>query len=295
MAKAVIFGLEGKTLSKAEKEFFKKHQPYGFILFTRNIANQEQVKKLVADLKSCVSHEFVPILIDQEGGRVARLKPPHWPKFPPCGSFEAATNPEQSAYIGGKAIAQELFALGINVNCAPMIDVRQKDAHDIVGDRAFSDKPQIVAKLGKAFMHGMQDHGVKAVIKHIPGHGRARSDSHHDLPVVNASIEELRAVDFVPFRALNNAPYAMTAHIIYSAIDKQNCATQSKKVIEIIRHEIGFKGLIMTDDLSMKALKGSFKERTEKSIKAGCDLILHCNGDMGEMTEIAAQLTVDGI
>ncbi len=289
MSKPVIFGCAGKTLSKEEREFFTKHQPYGFILFARNIETPEQVKALVNELRSTVKHH-APILIDQEGGRVCRLKPPHWPHPPACGAFESAEEPEQAAYNSGKDIAMELSALGIDVDCAPMIDVRQKDAHDIVGDRAFSDNPEKVIKLGRAFMKGLQDGGVEPIIKHIPGHGRAKSDSHLELPVVDASLEELRKTDFAPFKALNEAPYAMTAHIIYKAIDPENCATQSKKVIDIIRNEIGFKGQLMTDDLSMKALTGTFKERTKRSLAAGCDLILHCNGEMKEMLEIASAL-----
>lgn len=290
MIKPLIYGCSGKTLTSEEKDFFADQRPYGFILFGRNIENPAQVKKLVHELKSCVPHKSLAILIDQEGGRVARLKPPHWPHPPACGTFESAADPERAAYIAAKAIASELSALGINTNCAPMLDVRQKNAHDIVGDRAFSDNPEIVAKLGRAFMQGLKDGGVYPVIKHIPGHGRAMADSHHDLPMVNASLEELQKVDFVPFKALKDAPYAMTAHIVYSAIDADNCATQSKKVIKVIRNDIGYKGLIMTDDLSMKALTGSFKQRARKSLDAGCDLILHCNGDMAEMKEIAAAL-----
>ena len=287
MVKNVIFGCSGKSLTNEERSFFESVQPFGFILFARNIENPDQVRNLIAEIKSCVSHEFVPILIDQEGGRVCRLKPPHWPHPPACGTFECTLDPEQAAYSAAKAIAKELVALGINVDCAPMLDVRQPDAHDIVGDRAFSSDPKMVAVLGKAFSEGLIEGGVSPVIKHIPGHGRAKCDSHEDLPVVSESLEELRRVDFYPFKQLNDAPFAMTAHIIYEAIDPVNCATQSKKVIDLIRNEIGFKGLIMTDDLSMKALKGSFAERTKRSIDAGCDLMLHCNGDMKEMVEIA--------
>ncbi len=287
MPRSVIFGCSGKTLTNEEKEFFRDARPFGFILFARNIENPEQVKALVAALKSCVSHEFIPVLIDQEGGRVARLKPPHWEHPAPCGTFECEKDPAGAAYESAYNIGKELAELGINVDCAPMLDVRQTDAHDIVGDRAFSEDPKIVAGLGRSFAEGLMDTGVYPVIKHIPGHGRAKCDSHEDLPVVDASLEELRAVDFPPFIALNDAPFAMTAHIIYKAIDAENCATESKKVIELIRDEIGFKGLIMSDDLSMKALKGSFADRTRKSLDAGCDIVLHCNGDMKEMAEIA--------
>lgn len=285
MAKPVIFGCSTTSLTKEEKDFFAKHQPYGFILFARNIENPEQVKTLVGELKNSVEHEFVPILIDQEGGRVARLKPPHWPTFPPAGELKT----QEAVYENAKAIGDMLAELGINVDCAPMLDVRQPGAHDIVGDRAFSEDPNIVAEFGTEFARGLKDAGVLTIIKHVPGHGRAMCDSHEDLPRVEASIDELQ-VDFAPFKALNQEPYAMTAHIVYEAIDPENCATQSKKIINLIRNEIGFKGLIMTDDLSMKALKGSFAERTQKSLAAGCDLILHCNGEMHEMTEIADNL-----
>lgn len=276
----------GLTLTDAEKEFFRQHQPYGFIIFARNIESPTQLKALTEELKATVRHEFVPILIDQEGGRVARLKPPHFPIFPCCGDFESMPNPEEAAFENAYKIAQELIKVGVNVDCAPMLDVRQPDAHDIVGDRAFSKDPAIVAKLGRAFMEGLKKGGVLPIIKHIPGHGRAMADSHFELPRVTASYTELQS-DFLPFKELNDAPYAMTAHIIYDAIDPKNCATQSKKVIDVIRNQIGFKGLIMSDDLSMKALTGSFAERTKRSLDAGCDLILHCNGDMAEMVEIA--------
>lgn len=289
MAKPVIFGCSGLTLTAQERAFFEKEQPYGFIIFKRNIENPAQVKLLTDELKSCVKQKFVPILIDQEGGRVARLKPPHWPEFECCGAFESKENSEDESFNSAFRIASELKLIGVNVDCAPMLDVRQPGAHDIVGDRAFSEDPKVVAKLGRAFMDGLKAGGVLPIIKHIPGHGRAMADSHLELPRVKASLKELEA-DFYPFRELNDAPYAMTAHIIYEAIDVENCATQSKKVIDVIRNNIGFKGLIMTDDLSMKALTGTFAERTTRSLEAGCDLILHCNGEMAEMQEIASAL-----
>ena len=285
--KPIIFGCASTFLSEEEKLFFAENQPFGFILFLRNIENPDQVRNLVKELKSCVEHDYVPILIDQEGGRVRRLKPPNWKESPPCGTFECEKDPAAVAYESAYAIGKELAELGINVDCAPMLDVRQPNAHDIVGDRAFSTKPEVVADLGKAFAEGLMDAEVAPVIKHIPGHGRSQCDSHEDLPVVDASLEELRAVDFPPFIALNDAPFAMTAHIIYKAIDPENCATESKKVIDLIRNEIGFKGLLMSDDLSMKALKGSFADRAKKCLTAGCDLVLHCNGNMEEMKEIA--------
>ena len=287
--KPVIFGCSGLTLTTQEKDFFTEHQPHGFILFKRNIEDPTQVKNLISELKACVKHD-AKFLIDQEGGRVARLKPPHWDEHEPCGSFENCDNPEQEAYNSALNIAKELSELGFNLNCAPMIDVRAPDSDNIIGDRAFSDDPKIVAKLGHAFINGLNAGNVDACTKHAPGHGRSKVDSHFGLPVVEASLKELREVDFYPFKILNDTPYTMTAHIIYTAIDPDNCATMSKKVIDIIRNEIGFKGLIMTDDLSMKALSGSFTERAQKSLAAGCDLILHCNGVMAEMLEIISAL-----
>jgi len=280
-AKPVIFGCGATSLTQAEKDFFAKHQPFGFILFARNIDNPEQLKKLIGELNDSVMHK-PEILVDQEGGRVQRLTTPHWPKHPATATYTT----EKAAFDGAKQIAIELAEVGFTVNCAPMLDVRAPEAHDIIGDRAFSDDPKIVAKLGKAFAEGLVAGGVKPVIKHIPGHGRSTCDSHHDLPRVCASREQLE-IDFFPFKALKDEPYAMTAHIIYEAIDAENCTTQSKAVIDLIRNDIGFTGLIMTDDLSMKALTGTFAERTRKSLEAGCDLILHCNGDMAEMIEIA--------
>ena len=285
MTKPVIFGCSGTALTQEEQDFFNEHQPFGFILFARNIENPEQVKALIAELKDCVSRETLCILIDQEGGRVARLKPPHWPEQPACGELQV----EEAAYDQGYEIGKMLAELGINIDCAPMLDVRQPDAHDIVGDRAFSEDPEEVAKLGLAMANGLMDAEVQPIIKHIPGHGRAMCDSHEDLPRVTASHKELE-IDFLPFKRLAHLPFAMTAHIIYEAIDAENCATQSKAVIDLIRSEIGFKGMIMTDDLSMKALTGSFAERTKRSLDAGCDLILHCNGKMNEMREIAEAL-----
>lgn len=284
MTKPLIFGCAGTQLSNEEKGFFATHQPFGFILFACNIENPTQLKALIAELNSCVLHK-PEILVDQEGGRVQRLTAPHWPKHPATATYTTV----EAAFAGAKQIALELAEVGFTINCAPMLDVRAPEAHNIIGDRAFSDDPAIVAELGKAFAEGLVAGGIKPVIKHIPGHGRATCDSHFDLPKVTASPRELER-DFAPFRALNNAPFAMTAHIIYTAIDAQNCATQSRAVIDLIRNEIGFKGLIMTDDLSMKALAGSFAERTQKSLEAGCDLILHCNGVMSEMVEIASAL-----
>lgn len=290
--KAVIFGLKGTSLTKEEVVFFKKHNPLGFILFKRNCDSPKQIKKLCADLRKLLKRKYVPILIDQEGGRVARLRPPHFRSSPPCGIFADVAKKnvkaaEEAVYINTRIIAAELASLGINVDCAPVLDLRIKGAHDIIGDRAFGSEPNQVAKLAEKMCEGLIDGGVMPIIKHIPGHGRAKADSHEELPVVSENIAKLKKTDFLAFKKLNKAPWAMTAHIKYTKIDSAEPATLSKKVIAYIRKEIGFKGVLLTDDLSMKALSRSFKERTIKSLEAGCDVVLHCNGEIKEMKEIA--------
>ena len=291
--KAVIFGFEGKELSQEEIKFFQEQDPLGFIIFARNIEDKNQLKKLTASLIEILDRDDVLILIDQEGGRVARLKPPHFRDTLPAGDFAKLAEGDlelakRAVYLNHRLIADELYELGINVDCAPMIDVLFEGSHDIVGDRAFGKTPEQVATLANEACNGLIDGGVMPVIKHIPGHGRAKADSHEDLPIVDASLEELEKTDFVPFKELNNQPFAMTAHIKYSAIDKENPATLSNKAIDLIRNKIGFGGALMTDDLSMKALSGDFSERVKNSIAAGCDIILHCNGDMNEMVRVAS-------
>jgi beta-N-acetylhexosaminidase len=290
--KAVIFGLQGVELSDVEREFFVRERPLGFILFKRNIESPAQVKKLVRQLKECVEWDC-PILIDQEGGRVARLKPPHWRNSPAVKYFadlaeKDMESAKEAAYMNARLIGEELYSLGINVDCAPVCDLVFDGAHDIIGDRSFGSEPEKAATLARQMAQGLADSGVLPIIKHIPGHGRARVDSHESLPVVDASLAELRKTDFVVFSKLADIPWAMTAHITYTAIDAEHPATLSPKVINIIRNEIGFDGIIISDDLSMKALQGTFTERAEGSIKAGCDLVLHCNGDMAEMLQVAA-------
>ncbi len=293
MPKAFISGCKGTELTDEEKAFFAEEKPWGFIVFAWNCETPDQIQKLVADFRQCVGRDDAPVLIDQEGGRVQRLKEPHWRRYPAgrsYGELEARIAGEgvAAARHVSRLIADDLYALGINVDCLPILDVPQNDGHDIIGDRAYGETPEIVAAIGRAVCEGLRAGGVLPIIKHIPGHGRARGDSHHELPIVSASADELRKVDFPPFIAVNDMPMAMTAHIIYEAFDKNAPATQSKTVIQnIIRDEIGFDGLIMTDDLSMKALSGSFEERSEKSLEAGCDMILHCNGDMDEMKAVA--------
>jgi beta-N-acetylhexosaminidase len=290
-----IFGIAGTGLSEEEKRFFQKMDPLGFILFARNCESPEQVKRLTRSLRELLQRENVLILIDQEGGRVARLKPPHWRKTPAAGVFAgmaggSLASARDAVYANARLIARELFDLGINVNCAPLADVPVKGAHDIIGDRAYGDDPRQVSVLAGAMAEGLQDGGVLPVLKHIPGHGRARSDSHEKLPVVDEPLSGLEKSDFIPFIALNRLALGMTAHILYTAIDPERPATLSPKVIDIIRGKIGFDGLLMSDDLSMKALTGSFGDLATQTIAAGCDAVLHCNGKMDEMRRIADAL-----
>lgn len=294
--KAVIYGMAGETLTAEEKQFFAAENPFGFILFARNCANPSQIRALTAELRAVVGRDNLFILIDQEGGRVARLRPPHWRAAPAAGCFAelAKTNPAQAehlTYANARLLADELRDLGITVNCAPMADVRFEGYHKIVGDRAFGDTPEKIVPLARAMARGLTDGGVFPVLKHIPGHGRAKVDSHESLPIVTESLEILAKTDFAPFQQLAYIPFGMTAHIVYTALDAENPATLSPVVIEYIRREIGFSGLLMSDDLSMKALKGGLGELAQQTLAAGCDLVLHCNGNMGEMKTIAPHVT----
>jgi beta-N-acetylhexosaminidase len=286
--------LDGLELTAEEHAFFRDANPWGFILFRRNCDTPEQVRKLTASLRDCVGRSHAPILIDQEGGRVQRLQGEHWRKRPPAASFGAINRQNPAAardltYDNARVMAAELKDLGINVDCVPCIDVPAEGSHDIIGDRAFARDPWVVASLGQSVIDGMLDGGVLPVIKHMPGHGRAKADSHLELPVVDTKRAELERTDFTPFRALAHAPLAMTAHVVYTDIDPSAPATASKRVIdEVIRGHIGFDGALMTDDICMKALKGTFTDRVRASLAAGCDLILHCLRDMDEMREVAA-------
>ncbi|MGL4323237.1 MAG: beta-N-acetylhexosaminidase [Beijerinckiaceae bacterium] len=292
---SAIFGCSGHALSKSERAFFRDMNPWGFILFKRNIDTPDQVRKLVDALRACTGRDDAPVLIDQEGGRVQRLGPPHWPKYPPGKSYGGFYKSDpvkgrELTRLGARLMAHDLRALGITVDCVPVLDVPVPGAHDIIGDRAYGLDASTVAILGRAASEGLLAGGVLPVIKHIPGHGRAGADSHEHLPVVDVSRSMLEKQDFVPFRHLADMPLAMTAHVVYAAIDSHAPATTSKTMIrEIIRGHIGFKGLLMSDDLSMKALSGTFGERTRSSLKAGCDVVLHCNGDMAEMKAIAKE------
>jgi beta-N-acetylhexosaminidase len=291
--KAVIFGLAGPGLDASEGRFFAAADPLGFILFARNCVDPGQVRALVADLRGAVGRADAPVLIDQEGGRVARLKPPHWRAAPPAAALGAIASRDveqakTAVKLNARLIAAELAALGIDVDCAPVLDVPAPGSHDIVGDRALSADPALVAELGRAAVEGFLEGGVVPVVKHIPGHGRATVDSHAELPVVDADRATLEASDFVPFRALADAPWAMTAHVVYTAIDAAAPATTSATVIgEVIRGAIGFKGVLVSDDLGMSALKGDFGARAAAALAAGCDIALHCSGAMREMEAVA--------
>ena len=289
---AVILGCSGLTLTAEERTFFRRVRPWGFILFKRNVESPDQVRTLVHALRDTVGRADAPVLIDQEGGRVQRLGPPHWRRYPPGQAFGdlAGNDPlvrREIARLGARLMAHDLAALGVNVDCVPVLDVPDPSGHEIIGDRAYGQTPDEVALLGRAAAEGLIAGGVLPVIKHIPGHGRAMADSHLELPVVDASFEDLDARDFAPFRVLSDMPMAMTAHVIYSAIDGRRPATTSKKVMRrVVRGAIGFDGLVMSDDLSMKALSGDFTERAKASRAAGCDVVLHCNGGMAEMKAV---------
>ena len=292
-SKAIILGASGTALTPDEKAFFRDERPWGFIVFARNIDSTGQLRDLAAAMRDCAGRADAPVFVDQEGGRVQRLRPPLAPNYPAAAALGALYRHDaaaglRAAWLLSRLHAFDLARCGLNADCLPVLDVPVEGAHDVIGDRAYGKEPGIVAAMGRAAMDGLQAGGVLPVIKHIPGHGRACADSHHHLPVVDASLEELRAHDFLPFRALADAPMAMTAHVVYTAIDAGRPATTSPEAISgIIRGEIGFDGLLMSDDVSMKALSGDFAARTEAILAAGCDVVLHCNGLMDEMRAVA--------
>jgi beta-N-acetylhexosaminidase len=289
---AAIYGLGGERLTSDERAFFKDADPAGFILFRRNCVDKAQLRALTDELRSLHGRDDVPILIDQEGGRVARLQPPVWPAFPAAGRFsdlyqKAPISAIEAARVNAQTIGLVLREAGVNVNCAPVLDLRQPGGHDIVGDRAFGSEPMQVAALGRAVLDGMQAAGVIGILKHMPGHGRAMSDSHAELPVVTVSEEELE-LDLAPFRSLKKARIGMVAHLVYTAWDPENCASLSSAVIrDVVRKRIGFDGLLLSDDLGMHALSGCFGDRGRGVIAAGCDLALHCSAVMEEMVAVA--------
>ena len=290
---AAIYGLAGERLSADERAFFRDADPAGYILFARNCVDRAQLRALTDALRELSGRDDVPILIDQEGGRVARMKPPEWPAFPAAGRFaglyeRAPMSAIEAVRANAQAIALMLAEAGINVDCLPVLDVRQEGASEIVGDRALGAEPMQVAALGRATLDGLAAGGVVGVVKHMPGHGRARVDSHKELPVVDASDEAL-ALDLEPFATLKSAPMGMVAHIVFTAWDRERPSSQSPIVIdEIIRGRIGFDGFLMTDDLGMEALSGDFAERTRRALDAGCDAVLHCSGAMEEMVAVAS-------
>jgi beta-N-acetylhexosaminidase len=287
---AVIFGCAGATLGSEERAFFRDADPLGFILFARNCEAPDQVRRLVMALRESVGRADAPVLVDQEGGRVARLKPPHWRPYPAPAAIAALSGPQaaEAAWLGARLIADDLAALGITVDCLPLLDIPVPGADAVIGDRALGTAPEPVVALGRAVCEGLLAGGVLPVLKHMPGHGRGNVDSHLALPVVEAPRSTLETIDFAPFRALATMPWAMTAHIVYTAIDRERPATLSRRLIgDILRDHIGFDGVLVTDDLSMQALGGDFGSRARGALAAGCDAVLHCNGRMNEMTAIA--------
>lgn len=293
LPRAIIFGCSGPQLTDDEFSFFHEADPLGLILFDYNCESPDQLKSLIASFREAVGRENAPILIDQEGGRVTRLKYPHWRHPPPASIFAEAAKTDLAgacvlARTNARLIARDLIALGITVDCAPVVDVPVPGAHDIIGDRALGQDPDMIATLGRAVCDGLLDEGVSPVIKHMPGHGRARADSHKDLPRVSEAIGLLEKTDFKPFRLLSDMPYAMTAHIVFDAIDSERPATVSSRVIEeIIRGTIGFDGVVLSDDIGMEALSGTPAERAQAVIEAGCDVVLECWGKLEVMQSIA--------
>lgn len=297
LPRAAIFGCAGKTLSDREAAFFAETDPLGFILFARNVDTPAQVTALTASLRRAVGREDAPVLVDQEGGRVQRLGPPTWQARPAQNLFarmaaEDVSQAIEAASLNALLIGHELIRLGIDVDCLPVMDVPVKGANAIIGDRSYGDDPETVAELGKAVVAGLISSGVVPIIKHIPGHGRALVDSHLELPWVDAGVEALKRTDFLPFRAASQAPWAMTAHVVYEAFDPMRPATLSEIVIgEVIRGEIGFQGFLVSDDMTMKALRGDLGDLSAAAIDAGCDAVLHCSGDFDEMTKVAAAVS----
>src|SRR5712691_7464262 len=293
--RAFITGVSGPELTAAEREFIGSERPWGFILFKRNIETPAQVILLVRELREAIGNPDAPVLIDQEGGRVQRLGPPHWPVYPPGAVFGALYDLDpalglSAARLSSRLIAADLIDLGITVDCLPLADVPVEGSDAVIGNRAYGTEPGKVARIGRAVTEGLAEGGVLPVLKHIPGHGRATADSHFKLPTVDIARNELERTDFAAFQPLADLPMAMTAHVVFSAIDPAQPATTSATMIEqVIRGVIGFQGLLMSDDVSMNALAGSIAERTRAIVDAGCDMVLHCNGKLDEMREVARQ------
>lgn len=292
MTLAFICGCAGTALDAEERAFIRQTRPWGLILFKRNVGDPEQMRALTDSFRDLVGAKDAPVLIDQEGGRVQRMGPPHWQAYPSAAAFGALEDHDEAiaaARIAARLMARDLTAVGVNVDCTPVLDVAHTGMHAVIGTRSWSSDPRRVAAFGRAVAEELMAGAIAPVVKHIPGHGRANVDSHLELPIVAASRAELEAFDFVPFVALRDLPIAMTAHVVYSAIDPARPATTSPIVVEkIIRGAIGFDGLLLSDDLSMKALGGSFASRTAAAFAAGLDIALHCNGDLAEAREVAA-------
>ncbi|MFL6793356.1 MAG: beta-N-acetylhexosaminidase [Bradyrhizobium sp.] len=294
-SRAFITGVSGLELDAAEREFIRVERPWGFILFKRNIDNPAQVAKLVEELRKTIGGVDAPVLIDQEGGRVQRLAPPYWPVYPPGAVFGALYDVDTelgltAARLSSRLIAADLIELGITVDCLPLADVPVAGADAVIGNRAYGTEPGKVAAIARAVAEGLEQGGVLPVLKHLPGHGRATADSHLRLPTVDTAKSELERTDFAAFQRLADLPIGMTAHVVFSALDPAHPATTSATIIrEVIRGAIGFQGLLMSDDVSMNALAGSIAERTRAIVNAGCDMVLHCNGKLDEMREIARE------
>jgi beta-N-acetylhexosaminidase len=297
--RAILFGCAGETLSAEERAFFADANPLGFVLFQRNCREPQQVRALVAEMRDCVGRDDAPVLIDQEGGRVARLKPPKWRRYPAPAQLAALDDAETVVRLGARLIADDLAALGVTVDCLPVLDLPVPGADGVICDRAYGSEAALVARLGRVACEGLLAGGVLPVVKHMPGHGRARVDSHHALPVVDADLRTLEDTDFAPFRALADMPWAMTAHVVFSAVEARRPATTSPAVIDrVIRGSIGFAGVLVSDDIGMGALAGSIGDRVAGVLAAGCDLAMHCNGTLDEMreaAEAAAPLTAEAM
>ena len=291
----IIFGVKSYKLKKKEKNFFQESNPLGFILFERNCKNYKQTKLLIKDLKKTTSHKYTMIMIDQEGGRVARLKNPNWKSYPSAEYFGIKAKKNLSVakkliFKNSIEIAKDLKKLGVNMNCAPVLDVKYDFTNNVIGDRSFSSNPRIVSELGKSFCNGLKKIGIIPIVKHIPGHGPSSKDSHKTTPNIDLDLISLNKKDFLPFKKLNKEPAAMIAHIVYNKIDKE-IACCSKKIIKtIIRKKIGFKGLLISDDINMKALKGTIKNKVKAILKSGCEIILHCNANIKEMMQIYSSI-----
>ncbi len=295
--RAFICGCRSLTLTREERDFLRESEPFGVILFKRNVESPAQLRALTEDIRLCLGRADAEVLVDQEGGRVQRLAPPHWRAYPAAARFQAADLPlegkERLVRLAARLMALDLRHMGISIDCLPVLDVPAAGSHDVIGDRAYGRDPQTVARLGRAAAQGLLDEGVLPIMKHIPGHGRAMVDSHQALPVVKAALPELAATDFLPFAANADLPAAMTAHVIYTALDPAAPATLSARVIkEIIREKLGFAGLLFSDDLSMQALSGSLGQRAGAAFAAGIDIALHCNGDLDEARAVAAAAPV---